>query len=87
VRHSRIRPRQRLIDRQARGGQEVSSDFESKTRQILHEGNAKPLVRDVPEVVDGISDSVGEVLSAKWLAIGLCYEVHQSEQGAPRRDE
>src|ERR1700682_6581746 len=58
----------------------MPSDFEAKTGQILHEGNAKPLVRDVPEVVDGIADSAGEVLSAKRPAIGPCHEVHQSEQ-------
>jgi len=53
-----------LIDGEIGDGKEVASNFESKTRQILHEGNAKPLVRDVREVVDGIPDSAGKILSA-----------------------
>ena len=73
-----------MIDGEIGGGKEVASNFESKTRQILHEGNAKPLVREVREVVDGIPDSAGEILSAKGLVIGLGHEVDQSEQ---RRSE
>src|SRR2546422_4562479 len=70
-----------LIDGETAGSQEVPGDFESKTRQILHQGNAQPLVRDVPEVVHRTPRGAGKVLSAKRLAIGLRHEVHHAEQG------
>ena len=73
-----------LIDGETASSQEVPGDFEPKSRQILHQGNAQPLVRDVPEVVHRTTRGAGKVLSPKRLAIGLRHEVHHAEQ---RRSE
>src|SRR5207245_7752440 len=73
-----------LVDGETGGSQEVPGDFEPKTRQILHQGNAQPLVRDVPEVVHRTPRGAGKDLSAQRLAMGLSQDINNAEQ---RRSE